>query len=272
MNVIPTPQTLPQGFCPATYQDMLNGFSQNQIVVIPDSTVQFIVQTTPPSDTTKAWLQIDTLGRPTRIYFYGQGHWLSLHPLFPNFPIPWFAALPSTSPYTRIDSTTGTGLGTFDGGDSSGVGGLYSGPMWEVVTEMAALFPLAAGSLPDGTSVTQGATGGEQLHKLLPAEGAEDPNHTHATGRWQTAGNQVDYLIYGASNAPDSLTVRAAGGRDSSTLDTKTLGTIPTPGDYSITAGVNGTTAGATVTPHNTMPPYLGMNWIRRTQRLYYVQ
>jgi len=145
---------LPQGYCPASLQDLLNNFSKVQTVTFQQSggsTNGFLqVGTAKPSDTSNPWQQLDSLGRPVRIYVFAQGAWLSLHPLVPGFTMIWTGALPDFT--------------IFDGGDSNALSAI-SGPMWEVVSSLQDNFPVGAGG-----AYGVGATGGEAAHTLTSAE------------------------------------------------------------------------------------------------------
>lgn len=158
--------TLSSGFCPADYQAMLNAFSAAQSVTFPSTFTGITASSTKPSDQTKAWLQLDSLGRPVRLYYFAQGAWLALHPTVPGLTMWWFAALPDFT--------------TFDGGDANGIGPA-SGAMWQQAkdaggTIIAAKFPIVAGTLPSGKVLSVGDTGGEETHSL---DLTETPPHTH---------------------------------------------------------------------------------------------
>lgn len=216
---------LPAGFCPATLQAMLNGFSAVQYVTIPDSDSKLVVQATKPIDTTKAWLKLDQFGRPERIYWFAQGAWLSLHPLLPGFVMPWFAALPTFTSY--------------DGGDVNALSPI-SGPMWERITDadIQGRFPLTTGTLASGTVIAQGDTGGEEEVEL---DIDEIPEHTH------------DVTAPGRQDPNTNTSWEKGSGAD------ETITSQPAGGDPD----------GDTV-PHNNMPPYVGMCWLRRTSRMFY--
>jgi len=247
--------TLPQGFCPATYQDMLNGYGAALSVDIPSAS-GISISATKPADTSNVWFQIDSLGRFIRTYIFGQGSWLSAHPMQPGFCVWWFSALPDFT--------------TFDGGDASAVGAA-AGPMWQQAkdgngTTIAAKFIVSAGTLPSATVLSIGGTGGEETHVLTAAEGAQDPTHRHVTGRFAAiSGGGVDdvYLIKSAVTAPIELAHRCAGGNSLSeaTLDTlsgvvvQTSQVLPAP---SANLG------------HNTLPPYVVGYLIQRTARIFY--
>lgn len=126
-------------------------------------------------------------------------------------------------------------LDTFDGGEAAAVS-LTTGPMWERYAEMDAKFPLGPGTLPSGAVKVIGDTGGEENHILtIP----EMPIHHHgvkAQTRDTDGGTTAQRL------APDSTLANSYGD------------TFDTGGDQ----------------PHNTMPPYATVGFIRRTARTMY--
>lgn len=237
MNVPVQNGQLPQGFCPPDLQTMLNGFSAAQFVALPTIT-GLSVSSTPPADHTVAWLQLDSFGRPVRIYFFAQGAWLSQHPLPPGFTMLWNQGLPDFT--------------TFDGGDNHAAPySALSGQMWQLCSTtldglgtqvLQARAPLGVGTLPSGTLVPLAGTGGEESHVLTPTE---QGNLTITTTR----------------------DVEAAG-PDHSVLDTITInGTAMGPtnnGPFTIPLA-------GTVLGHNTLPPYYGIYFLQRTNRLFYV-
>src|SRR6478609_2547918 len=118
---------LPSGFCPSSYQEMANGFAAIYSVILSQGTgINVIASSTKPGDTTAVWLQLDSLGRPVRFYYFSSGAWLSLHPMVPGATMIWTTALPN--------------FATFDGGDANPISPV-SGPMWEEVTELRARMP-----------------------------------------------------------------------------------------------------------------------------------
>jgi hypothetical protein len=150
--------TLPQGFCPATYQTMLDGFGAALSVDIPSAS-GITISATKPSSTSNIWFQIDSLGRFIRTYIFGQGTWLSAHPMAPGLTTWWFAALPNFT--------------TFDGGDGSAVGAA-AGPMWQQAKDsngnvIAAKFPIPAGTLPSSLAIALGDTGGLETYTIANA-------------------------------------------------------------------------------------------------------
>lgn len=222
-----TPATLPSGSCPATNQELLNLFAQNLSVTFPDTFDGVLVSSTKPTDTTRAWLQLDSQGRPVRFYYFASGAWLSQHPCVPGFTMIWTTALPN--------------FATFDGGDANAVSAI-SGPMWEVV--LPAVFPLGAGTLPSGKIVAIGDTGGEENHTLTEKE---MPPHTHPT-------NQIPLNV-----ALGPLQVMCP---------PLTPGT--NTGGFTGSDGGDSTLVPPASAPHNNLPQYAGVAFLRRTTRQFY--
>lgn len=223
------PSELDSGFCPISYQEMLNGFSAKQTVTFPDTFKGVIVSQSKPTDIDRAWLQLDALGRPVRFYYFSQGAWLSLHPQVPGATMLWTTTLPN--------------FATFDGGDSNPAG-LYSGPMWEEVTEMRARFPLGVGTFPvTGTVVAIGGTGGDEKVTLALTN---IPSHTHPM-------TQTDINV-----GLGTFTCARPPGAQSNPINSATGA-----------AGGDGSTPSAT-TPHQNLPPFLGVYLLRRTNRTFF--
>lgn len=249
-NIVPvTGGTLPAGFCPSTYQDILNAFVALMTVNIPSTASSLQVSANKPSDTTKPWLQLDNLGRPTRIYVFAQGAWISLHPDFPGKTIIYTGTLPD---FTQ-----------FDGGDNLAIGP-YSGPMWQVSNtqldgsgdaNLSGRAPMGVGTFPSKATIALGQQLGEDIHKLIQTELAP---HFHLEkiainravkdgGSTDTSGNGG--FIGPASLGGDEIFSRVVGGDPS----TAPPGGVPTD-----------------ALGHNTLPPITGVYFLQRTSRLYY--
>lgn len=243
------PSELPNGFCPASYQDLLNGFSSHQHVTLPDF-AGVIASATPPTDQTATWFQLDGFGRPIRIYRFAQGAWLSLHTLTPGLTQWWFDVLPNFT--------------TFDGGDAAAPS-VLSGPMWQQAKNsdgilIEARFPVTAGTLPSTLVLAQGDTGGEEKHALISSEEAP---HYHGFGDGDTSGIDGRFIVRPWSTP-------AAVGSGMQNLDT-TNPAIITPAQNSGALGTSDPVPSAGAgDPHQNMPPYVVGYLLQRTGRLYY--
>ena len=232
MTIPVTPGQLPSGFCPATYQQLLNAFSAVQSVDVGASSgIQVVASASKPTDTTVIWQRLDQFGRPDRIYWFASGAWLSLHPLVPGLTQWWFDVLPN--------------FATFDGGDALAPS-VLSGPMWQKAKnsdgiEIAAKFPIAAGTLASGTVLNQGDTGGEDQHVLTLTE---IPAHTHTVPLYQ--GNSVNHAD--RINTTDEITAQ----------------------NLTYQSGSAGGKADGTTAAHQNMPPYVVGYLLQRTSRLFY--
>lgn len=238
---------LPQGFCPSDYQSILNAFSAAQFVSIAGISSGFVVSATPPADHTVGWLQLDSGGNPTRLYFFANGAWLSLHPMQPGFTMLWNQGLPNFQ--------------TFDGGDATAAPfSTVSGQMWQLMATtldglgtqvMQAQFPVGVGTFAASGAVVVGGAGGEDKHTLSSAEG---PPHTHGE-------NIAENLVVSQNSSVGSnggfVGVIGLGGTE---IQAKTSLGDPTT-----------TPPQAHAAPHNTLPPYYGVYFLQRTKRLFYV-
>lgn len=229
--------TLPAGFCPPDYQTMANGFAGIYSVIFPTTFTGITTSSTKPSDQTQAWLQLDSLGRPVRLYFFAQGAWLSLHPTVPGLTMWWFSALPDFT--------------TFDGGDANGIGPA-SGPMWQQAKDsggnlIAARFPIAAGTLPSGTILSVGGTGGEEKHVLTLDE---TPPHTHNCAAVSQGG--------GGGSGAELFQANEVNNVSQSNVNLVTAST----------GGVVGPPAVANA--HNTLPVFIVGYLLQKTGRIFY--
>jgi len=212
---------------------MWNAYAAHGSVTVPDGVLGGIsVSASKPTDQTRPWLQLDSMGRPVRLYWFAQGSWLSLHPLPPGSTIWWFDILPT--------------FAVFDGGDSNPPSPT-TGPMWQQAklpngTVIAAQFPLVAGTLSSGTVLAVGDVGGEEKHLLtIP----ELPAHHHEQMCADPAGDAI-----------------GGGGANRRTLGS-TASTF-------IGSGLNTGDMGSDQA-HNNMGPYVVGYLLQRTpQRLYY--
>ncbi len=159
-QVVLSSTQLPEGFCPggpSAEQQRFDAYMQRAIGVLPGNFSVWNYGSDTPSVDNRGipWHRINTDGSPDRDYDFFNGAWSSLHPVPPGVITMWMG-----------DPTT---IDTFDGGEAGTVSA-QTGPMWEIVTTMAARVPIGVGALPSGTALATGATGGEENHTLLVAE------------------------------------------------------------------------------------------------------
>lgn len=227
---------LPTGTCYNSEQERLNDYAAHETVVFPSTFKGITASSTKPADTTVGWERLDTLGRPTELYFFAQGAWLSKHPSVPGTVIIWTTTLPDFT--------------TFDGGDAQPLSAI-SGPMWEQVTALNAAFPVGAGTLPSTTVIPVGGTGGEEKHVLTIAELAK---HQHFVSNNDASLSNLSASTFLAQrNAPDS----------SQSTDYNLYGTA-TESIIGLTSNTGSDTA------HQNMPPFVGVYFLRRTSRQFY--
>lgn len=218
-----------------------------------------------PEDHDKGW--IPTSGGVPRypgyvfVWNVTLGHWVSRHRIAASDPLRVVYDAPDLS-----------AISTYDGGDA-GAPGPASGPMWEQWTPITGRMPIGAGEIPGsgGVTVASQATqdsdgkSGEYKHVLTFGE---MKGHFHGVGTdGAPDGNDPPIMISRTwSTAPESLTQRLedSGGSGASWVD-----------GGSFSSGTMGTTnpldSGTASDGHLTMPPYLGVYWIKRTSRIWIV-
>lgn len=231
-QVILTPGTLPEGACYETEQERLNAFIEVTAGQLPDtySTINVGSTAPQPNDRNNPWHRTNTDGSPDYpgMWDYFDGAWRQRHPLPPGI-IAMYDGDASLIP-------------TLDGG-TAGTATLYSGPFWEVVTQLQARFPVGAGTFPTAGAVAVGATGGEERVTL------ETKHLPEVLGRFGTDVEKAFAKKSGAGGAANG----GAGGPYFN-LDLA---------DF-----IKGGTTDADKS-HNNLPPYYVVSFIRRTARLY---
>lgn len=235
------PGTLPGGatYCPATWQQAYNDFFSNGYAYLSAGVANVWKGDTPPVDPTVYPIWVRTSAGNAYfppLWVRTGGSWVAMHPQ-------------QAGSERHIWVGTEANLWAYDGGD--GTDPIASPPtdttgaMWQVDTQFAAIMPIGVGTLPAGTVIPQGGTGGEDVHTLLATE---MPVHHH------TVTQSVDLVLRGAADRDVVVPNWAMGAEADSVYDTSDAGG----------------SAGATV-PHQNMPPYLGVYFIKRTARKYYV-
>jgi len=252
-QVIPIPiqwLTAPEGACNALPAGDLNAWgafiAEHLFATLSSLITGVTVSSTPPADTTRAWLKVDTDLFAVRLYNFAGGYWVARHPIEPGMTMIWSGGLPD--------------LDTFDGGAAGSVTKI-SGPMWEIdsvihtntVAPFVARYPIAVGQMPTSlTALAVGDTGGEEKHTLTAQE---SPPHKHDIS-----------LSYGPQSG--SATQCLLKNPSEGSAVTKT--TESAMGDP--TTAVPGTTTPTAAAPHNNMPPYVAVYYLRRTSRTHYAE
>ena len=235
-----TPGTLTET-CYASVQALNNAIVLGISGTVPGSLAYTLGPSTPSvADRDKLWVKT-VGGLPTRNYVFYGGKWLWPHEFQPNDG--------------RAVIYTGTlaSINLLDGGNANPVS-VYDGPFWEVNTSFAAAFPVGVGTFAGGSAVALGGTGGSDEVTLASTE---VPDHTH---------DGKAYMRAITSTAPSDPSSNADSFyHENSGHTTSTANTFAVAGVQ--TTGMVGTSGEA----HDNVPPYVGVYFISRTARQYYV-
>lgn len=197
-----------------------------------DGSLKYIISETAPGadDRDKLWIKTSS-GAPVRQYVYYNGAWV------------WPHHIPAGDTKLQIYKGSAASVATLDGGTAGAVRS-SSGPFWEIDTDLSGKFPLGAGTLPSGTEVDSGTTGGSETVTLTDIQ---LPEHTHT------------FTVNKSVTGDD-----AAGPEQILMADRNINATGGVQPDVTIGGGGSGEA-------HNNMPPYYGVYFIKRTARQYYV-
>ena len=169
-------------------------------------------------------------------------------PVFPNpwifYSGQWLAKHPVPANDQRLFLFIGAAadVDILDGG-AAGAVSVNSGPFWVIDSAFATRMPVGVGTLPSGTVLGVGDTGGEEKHTLTAAE---LPTHTHRLP------SELLEVTSGAIN--DQGVGKAVG----------------SSGNYSFSNGVvsdDGSAFGLAGSSHQNMPLYKAVYFIKRTAR-----
>jgi len=250
IQMIVTPGSLPEGFCPSSEQVRLNAYAQFMQVYFPLGLSTFNIGSTKPDpdQNTFPWYRLNNDGSPDDWYYYFNGYWLRKN------------QTPASSSVAQFWTGTLSAMATYDGGEGDytvNTDGTITptiaissitGPMWEVNTYMQGRFPLGVSNTATiikdayGNTINQwaqGSQGGEIQHTLTRVENAP---HTHTA--YISTGDVSGEGTY--FNGPVVVGNTSVSGGD--TIN-----------------GVANTPVG-----HQNMPPYYVGYWMQRTSRVFY--
>lgn len=201
-----------------------------------------------PDQRDRPWLRL-VGGFPDRWYVYAGGSWV------------WPNSRQAGGERIWWDGTE-SDLWSYDGGDgtdpSSSSPTSTTGAMWQRDTTWDAKFPVQAGTLPNGTVLTIGATGGQDEQVI--------PDHDHTVGRMESdSGNNADDGFFLTGSSDNAGNARGISG-DKNTNEQKSLSDCS--GDYLVSSTINDIDDLPKIA---TVPPYKVAFWAKRTARVYYV-
>ena len=204
------PGTLASNCWPADPQTLYNEMFAKGVAQVTGGAIVGVIasQTTPSaSNRDKLWLKLDGSDRPTRLYYYASGAWLSPHPV------------PYSGNERRLYVGSAASLITYDEGTNTAVSAT-SGPFWEIDTDFEARSPIGVGTLPGtSTSLAVGDNFGEEQHTQTAAEVGIHTHDVTITGKSLGGSTTIparvivddDYLI-DVDDADGGLATANAGG------------------------------------------------------------
>jgi hypothetical protein len=260
-----TPGTLATDCYPASAQAFYDEMFAKGIAVMPDIAGLLIQDAAPdPADRgSKGW--IPTAGNipifPGYVFVWHAtvGHWVCRNPIG------------ASDESRRIYVGTKASVGTYDGGDANPLG-IASGPMWEIDTIFDGSAPVGVGLIPGSSPAatilapkdTQDDQGqsGEYAHTLTEAEGATGA-HVHPVGIFNPTSDDAFLNHLSAPVAVANYNGKYISGNSSVIIAPETTADIFT------LANNNG--AGTVSDPHNNMQPYVGVFFLKRTARQFWI-
>lgn len=240
----------PDGYCyPGDPNDYANDLLNATILTFNTSTANLFYNfgdTTPSVDNRiYPWYRTGASGADGWYYWsVALGYWIQPHPV------------PISSDERRLYVGSEASLLTYDGGANEVVGNA-TGPFWEVDHNFDFRFPLGPGTSPDGTIVAVTGTGGAETHTLIEAE---LPEHLHYV---------VSDTVQGSVSFDNTPVAGKAIVRTSSDPGGDREYFLCSEENATPEASVGDSSKVGSDDPHNNMPPYYGVFFIKRTARIY---
>jgi hypothetical protein len=165
---------LPQGLCYTNPTDDIPTWLPYLRAVFNGNEINTGDSTPAAEDRDKPWLRTNSDGTPDGVWQFYNGYWVKQHSDFVGKVVMYEGTLVS--------------IDTIDGGEAGAVTNI-SGPMWEVVSEMAARSPMHPGTLPSGLVVHVGDDLGEEKHVQIITEMIQ---HSHDITAWTSGATGGD--------------------------------------------------------------------------------
>lgn len=263
--------TLPSGYCPTSFQELSDAlFGGAQVTFLID-TGNFLYNygnaTPAPENRIFPWLNTDD----NLWWNFKFGLWIA--PVSPRDLVDGFRQMYLPSAGT-LESVV-WGLDQGDGTDPSVTPPTATtGAMWQVDHTIDGRFPVAAGIIPGSdlgsgnASVGIAQTGdsfgrsGEYAHQLTGLEGAVD-QHVHPVGEFNVVGDDAFF------NKTSETTVPTYSGQYITGSGPLIPQSLTVANIYTLKANDGN---GVTSAKHNTMPPYMGVWWLKHTSRQFYTR
>lgn len=264
-NLPLVPGTLAQDCYSASPQALYEEMFQKGYAVAPDITGILIQDAAPDAiyRGNKGW--IPTSGGvpiyPGYVFIWHAtvGHWVSRNPIG------------ASDSSRRIFVGSSADVTTYDGGDANAPG-IASGPMWSIDTLFDGRTPIGVGVIPTSAPAASIAApldtvdtlgnSGEYKHTLTEAEGAVG-SHIHPIGVCDPATDDGFFNITTPSKATPAWSGHYITGSGSTPPTAETTANL-----YTLPANDGN---GVTAVGHLTMQPFIGVFFLKRTSRQWYV-